>query len=75
MISGCPGSAGIKGTPTLKIKICPECDGEIELFSTDAHAICMNCGFMAYNDEQSCIRWCTKACECVGEEIYTVLSG
>ena len=28
----CPGAADMR-TPTLKIKNCPECNGEVELFS------------------------------------------
>jgi len=70
MTDGCPGSVGIKGTPTLKVKICPECGNEIELFSGDPCAVCAKCGFTAYNDEQSCIMWCAKARECVGDEVY-----
>ena len=70
MVKECPGAGNIKGTPTLKIKICPDCGGEIELFATDMQAACENCGFVAYNDTQSCISWCRYARECVGDEIY-----
>jgi NADH pyrophosphatase NudC (nudix superfamily) len=66
----CPGAAAIKGTPTLKVKKCPECGGEVELFSTDTQRVCENCGFVVYNDIQSCIKWCAKARECVGDEMY-----
>lgn len=66
----CPGAANIKGTPTLKIKKCPECDAEVEIFSTDIEAKCSNCGFIMYNDLESCIQWCKYAKECVGEELY-----
>ncbi|MCL1794211.1 MAG: hypothetical protein FWG34_10095 [Oscillospiraceae bacterium] len=69
MISGCPGAAAFKGAQELKIKICPECGGEIEIFSRDSHAKC-KCGFVAYNDSQSCIAWCAYARKCVGDEIY-----
>jgi len=65
----CPGAAVFKGAQGLKIKSCPECGGEIEIFSRDTHAVC-SCGFVAYNDSQSCIRWCAHARECVGDEIY-----
>ena len=74
MTDGCPGSAGNKGTPLLKVKICPACGGEIELFSGEVSAVCVKCGFTAYNDEQSCIRWCAKARECVGDEAYERLT-
>jgi hypothetical protein len=65
----CPGAANLKGTPKIKLKICPECKKEIEIFSVDTHAEC-ECGFIAYNDSQSCIKWCAYAKECVGDEIY-----
>jgi len=70
MLSMCPGAANIKGAPTLKIKICPECGTEIELFSVDTQAKCEKCGFIAYNDMLHCIAWCRYARECVGDEIY-----
>ena len=68
-IKGCPAAAQFRGTPELKVKTCPECGKEIEIFSTEAHAEC-KCGFTAYNDSQSCIKWCAYARECVGDEIY-----
>lgn len=70
MASNCPGSSGIKGTPTLKLKNCPECGKELELFSSEMTTSCANCGFVAYNDTQTCILWCKFAKECVGEDIY-----
>jgi len=66
----CPGAANIKGTPELKIKTCPECGGEIELFSSEIKTACRKCGFIAFNDTQSCVSWCRYARECVGDEIY-----
>jgi hypothetical protein len=42
------------------------CGREIEIFSVDTHVVC-ECGFVAYNDTQSCIRWCRYARECVGK--------
>jgi hypothetical protein len=68
----CPGSANISGTPTLAVKHCPECGAEVELFSTDSQVTC-KCGFVVYNNIQSCIKWCRKARECVGEEKYMEL--
>ena len=69
MINGCPGAAALKGIQELKVKICPACGAEIEIFSGDTHVTCA-CGFIAYNDMQSCIKWCRMARECVGDEIY-----
>jgi hypothetical protein len=65
----CPGTARLKGAPTITEKICPECGRAIEIFSIDTHVVC-KCGFIAYNDEQTCIRWCKHARECVGSEVY-----
>ena len=69
MIDGCPGAIGFKGAQELKIKICPECGEEIEIFSRDACMQC-SCGFTAYNDSQTCLKWCKFARECIGEELY-----
>jgi len=69
----CPGAANIGGTPTLKIKKCPQCGNEVEIFSTDIKVNCSNCGFTVYNDLESCIQWCKYAKECVGEELYKKL--
>lgn len=64
----CPGAANLR-TPTLAIKKCPQCGEEVELFSNDISVKC-SCGFVVYNDIESCIRWCKHAKECVGEQIY-----
>lgn len=70
MIQGCPGAAGLRGAPDLTIKTCPQCGGEIELFSNEIKTNCLFCGFEAYNDTQNCIEWCQYARECVGDELY-----
>lgn len=70
----CPGSANISGTPTLKIKKCHACGNEVELFSTDTQQNCTKCGFIVYNNIQSCIKWCKSAKECVSEEMYEQLA-
>jgi len=71
MFSKCPGSLG--NTPTLKVKKCPECGGEVEVFSNDVQVKCDRCGFTVYNDIASCVQWCKYARECVGEEMYRKL--
>ena len=68
MLSNCPG-AGFIRTPTIAVKRCPACGREIELFSVDPYRQC-ECGFIAYNDVQSCLKWCARARECVGDEVY-----
>ncbi|MDR0518462.1 MAG: hypothetical protein LBG82_00190 [Clostridiales Family XIII bacterium] len=69
MLTGCPGAANLRGTPTWEEKTCPQCGRVIEVFSTDMSVTC-ECGFVAYNDAQSCVQWCEYAKECVGEEMY-----
>ncbi len=69
MVMGCPGTFNVK-TPTLKIKKCPECGSDVELFSIDTVIQCDKCGFSVYNDLQNCIQWCKYAKDCVGEELY-----
>ncbi len=41
MLGGCHGTDKLK-TPTLEIKICPQCGNEIELFSIDTEMACDN---------------------------------
>jgi len=72
LIAGCPGAAAVKGTPTLKEKICPQCGKVIEIFSTDMQIPC-TCGFVAYNEIQSCVRWCAYAKKCVGDDVYNLM--
>ena len=69
MFDRCPGAANLR-TPTLTIRKCPKCGEEVEIFSNDLKVTCGNCGFVIYNDIQSCIRWCKYAKDCVGEETY-----
>lgn len=65
----CPGAGNIRGTPTITEKICPECGEVIEIFSVDTKVQC-KCGFVAFNDMQTCVSWCKYARECVGDELY-----
>jgi len=69
IFEGCPGANLLK-TPEIKEKICPVCGSVIELFTTDVSVKCDKCGFVAYNDMQSCIKWCRHAEQCVGPELY-----
>lgn len=70
--SACPGASRLK-VPTITEKICPVCGSVIELFSTDVSIPCDKCGFIAYNDLQSCIQWCEHAEKCIGTEMYNKL--
>jgi len=69
MFDKCPGAANIR-TPTLKVKKCPECGREVEIFSDDVSIKCKGCGFIIFEDLESCIQWCKYAEKCVGEEAY-----
>ena len=69
----CPGTCNNE-TPQLEIKICPECGNEIEMFSIDLKAECEVCGFVAFNDVQSCYQWCEHAEQCLGSELYRKLT-
>lgn len=69
MLDHCPGTANLR-TPTLAVKRCPQCGGEVEVFSNDISVRCGTCGFEVYNDILSCVQWCKHAKECVGSETY-----
>jgi ribosomal protein S27AE len=58
------------GTPTLTIKKCPQCGEDVEIFSSDAKVQCSTCGLTIFNDMNLCIRWCARAKECWGSELY-----
>jgi hypothetical protein len=72
MLDHCPGAANLR-TPTITMKKCPQCDAEVEVFSNDVSVKCSGCGFVVYNDIESCIQWCRHAKESVSEEIYRKL--
>ena len=57
----------------MAIKKCPECGADVEVFSSDVKVKCRNCGFVVFNDIQSCIEWCKHAEKCLGEPLYKQL--
>jgi len=65
----CPGSDRLRDMVEITYKRCPECGAEIEIMSCSPTAVC-ECGFTAYTDTASCIKWCAHAKECVGESAY-----
>ncbi|MGA2157999.1 MAG: hypothetical protein ABSG90_02145 [Dehalococcoidia bacterium] len=69
MIFRCPGNMA-QGTPTIKIKKCPQCGGEVELFSTDMKMACPSCGQPVFNNVNSCAEYCRYAEQCLGAETY-----
>jgi len=73
MFDKCPGADSIR-TPKLKVKKCPECGGDVEIFSTDLQQQCPTCGHTVFDNVASCVTWCKYAKECVGEELYEHLT-
>jgi len=69
MIYKCPGSANVR-TPSIKIKKCPQCGGEVELFSIDMKVDCPACGQPVFNNVNSCVQYCRYAGQCLGSELY-----
>jgi len=69
MQNRCPGADFLRSNITISEKNCPECGHEIEIFSCEPYTTC-ECGFTAYNEIQSCIKWCAYAKDCVGEDTY-----
>lgn len=70
MIFECPGSRKFKH-PYPEVVRCPFCGEEAEIWTDEAEVACDNCKKRITRKEgQSCLDWCSKAKECVGEELY-----
>jgi ribosomal protein S27AE len=72
MSERCPGQDG----RDLKVSIhtCPNCGSEVEMFSDETRVKCHACGKYVCTDEvPSCVEWCAKARDCVGEERWAEL--
>jgi NADH pyrophosphatase NudC (nudix superfamily) len=65
----CPGGQG-GATPTIQVKRCPQCGGEVELFSTDMKVDCPACGQTVFNNVNSCVDYCQYAEQCLGRDTY-----
>ncbi len=53
---------------------CPNCGAEVEMFSDEQRIKCRKCGTMVYKENTpSCIEWCSKAKECLGEERWKAM--
>ena len=59
MITNCPGS-----DVQITIVECPKCKGEVELFTGDSKAKCVECGTWVPREIASCIDWCPAAEQC-----------
>jgi ribosomal protein S27AE len=74
MVSHCPG----QDTRNLKVSLhkCPNCAAEVEMFSDETRIKCQKCKTWVYKEKvPSCIEWCSKARECLGEERWKLLKG
>lgn len=74
MYSKCPGQDG----RNLRVEVykCPKCGTGVEIFSDETRAKCQKCGQKVYKEKlPSCIEWCAKARECLGEERWRELKG
>ncbi len=63
----CPG----QDRRNLKVRMleCPDCGYKVEIFSDEINAKCPKCKTLVYQERlPSCIDWCKRASECIGEE-------
>lgn len=68
----CPGSLAW-GAPSIKVKKCPRCGSDVELFSVDMKIDCSSCGQTIFNNINSCAEYCQYAEQCLGTEMYNKL--
>jgi len=74
MSGQCPGQDGRE--LRVSMHVCPYCGAEVEMFSDETRVKCHSCGNYVCKDEvPSCIQWCAKARECLGEERWAALMG
>lgn len=72
MSGQCPGQDG--RSLSVSLHACPHCGTEVEMFSDEIRAKCHVCGQYVCTDSiPSCVTWCAKARECVGEERWLAL--
>jgi len=72
MNSKCPG----QDSRNIKAEIirCPECGYDVEVFSDEIRAKCPKCRNFVYRERiPSCLDWCQRARECIGEEKWKEL--
>jgi DNA-directed RNA polymerase subunit RPC12/RpoP len=70
LFSGCPGARDIREVKPEDVE-CPECGGEVEIWSDELSARCPDCGARVTREQApSCIDWCSFAEQCIGTEKY-----
>ncbi len=66
----CPGAASLREARPEEIP-CRNCGEAVEIWSDEISAKCSKCGRQITRElEISCVEWCAKAGECVGDELY-----
>jgi len=69
----CP-SAKAFTQPTPEFIPCPNCHGEVEIWTDEAETKCDHCGNTVSRVMlQGCIDYCESARECLGEALYSRL--
>ncbi|MEW6585520.1 MAG: C-GCAxxG-C-C family protein [Nitrospirota bacterium] len=60
-------------TPRLRVRECPGCGSEVEVFSMDFETKCDKCGHVEFNRLEERVYWCARNCsyadECIGTEL------
>ena len=55
---------------------CSKCGNLVEIFSDELRCRCQQCGeYVLREAAPSCIEWCARARECLGEERWWALMG
>ncbi len=68
----CPGQS--KRNLKAELRLCPNCNYQVEIFSDELRARCPGCGTQVYKEETpSCIDWCKAAEQCLGQHAYREL--
>ena len=76
IIGNALGGKKEKSTLASKSFKCPNCGADVEIFSDETRVKCQKCGQKVYKERlPSCIEWCAKARECLGEERWRQLKG
>lgn len=58
--------------PKPEIFSCPDCGGEVEIWTDEIKNTCAQCGRTVFRlGDTSCLDWCLRGKDCVGEEIYS----
>ena len=74
MSGRCPG----QDARNLRVSLhrCTACGGEVEMFSDETRVRCPHCREFVFKENvPSCVEWCAKARECLGEERWMSLHG